>query len=410
MTSQSGHAMGSNTAPQWIFRRTHEVKNKTLLTAIATAGLLLMGAAPALAGGSDSPTPYTVDATGITLPDGETFRDNGHVNIKTTSGPANLHFEGKCVNRTDAECAGERHDAAQFIGKSFIPWSAFGLTSEHCVSWVQLSDYNEHYGEGAQPPVCLTVTEPPVVVDPPVEPEKCIVALWKAESASELWPQVLFASEPSEDCATFPEFPTECESQYQADIYLDDAITAALLVGGVLNSPENPDESWPGGEGYQSHFSRVWTTGECPPVVVDPPVEPPIVVDPPVDPPVTPPVTEEPPVTEPPVVTPPVTEPPVVTPPIEEPPVVVEEPVVVSPEEPEVVAPPVVTPPVVEKPVVATPATNAAPIESQALAATGVTEDNVGLFWVVSGISLTIGLGLIIIGRNMKPKKGDTDD
>ena len=135
------------------------------LLALATSVLLgvslaVVGSSAAFAGGSDSPTPYTVDQTGITLPAGDTFRDNGHVNIRTNLGNPGLHFEGKCINRTDAECAGARHAAAQFIGKSFIPWSAFGLNGEFCVSWVQISQYNEHFGEGGQAPVCVTKDKP----------------------------------------------------------------------------------------------------------------------------------------------------------------------------------------------------------------------------------------------------------
>ncbi|WP_084125456.1 hypothetical protein [Demequina sp. NBRC 110054] len=121
--------------------------------ALAVAGFAI----PALAGGSDSPTPYTVSAAGITLPSGETFSDNGHINIKTTEGDFGIHFESKCIEKDDAECAGLKHEIAQYIGKSYIPWSVFGLSSTACVSWVQLSQYNEHYGEGGQSPVCLTV-------------------------------------------------------------------------------------------------------------------------------------------------------------------------------------------------------------------------------------------------------------
>lgn len=123
----------------------------------------------ALSGGSDSPTPYTVDVSGITLPSGATFPDNGHVNVRTESGTFSLHFEGKCITRSDAECAGARHAAAQFIGASFIPWSAFGITSG-CVEWVQIADFAEHHGEGGQPPVCLVPPVDPPIVVPPVEP------------------------------------------------------------------------------------------------------------------------------------------------------------------------------------------------------------------------------------------------
>lgn len=151
---------------------------KKIITGAAVAALVALGAfiapASAWAGGSDSPTPYTVDQTGITLPAGDTFRDNGHVNITSNPSGTNLHFEGKCITRTDAECAGARHDAAQFIGKSFIPWSAFGLSGEFCVSWVQISNYNEHFGEGGQAPICVTKDKP----KPPQPDDKVKYTAW----------------------------------------------------------------------------------------------------------------------------------------------------------------------------------------------------------------------------------------
>lgn len=123
-----------------------------LVAVLATIGLVQVAQAN---GGSNGPTPYTVDANGITLPSGDVFPDNGHVNVRTAVGKtAGVHFEGKCINRTDAECAGSRHDQAQFIGKGFIPWSAFGIDpAKECVVWVQISHYNQHFGEGGQDPV-----------------------------------------------------------------------------------------------------------------------------------------------------------------------------------------------------------------------------------------------------------------
>lgn len=143
------------------------------------AGVSIAGAAiaqPAYAqGGSDSPTPYSVTDTGITLPAGSTFPDNGHVNIRMLAGnTTGLHFESKCITRDDAECAGARHEAAQYIGASFIPWSAFGvdITTE-CVTWVQISTYNEHFGEGGQPPIGALCSG--TDVPEPEEPEVKIV-------------------------------------------------------------------------------------------------------------------------------------------------------------------------------------------------------------------------------------------
>ncbi len=158
----------------------------TLATSVLLGlGLAVVGSSTAYAGGSDSPTPYTVDQTGITLPAGDTFRDNGHVNIRTNLGNPGLHFEGKCINRTDAECAGARHAAAQFIEKSFIPWSAFGLNGEFCVSWVQISQYNEHFVEGGQAPVGMGCEQPPV--------DQC-EAKWQN-------------NDPEQDCFNGPEKP-----------------------------------------------------------------------------------------------------------------------------------------------------------------------------------------------------------
>lgn len=133
-------------------------------------------------GGSDDPTPYTVDGSGITLPAGQVFEDNGHVNVTTITGSFGLHFEAKCVVRTDAECAGARHAAAQFIGTGFIPWSAFGIVPCDAVVWVQIAQFNEHFGEGGQasvkvlpcgvtPPVEPPV-DPPVETPPPVTPDQ----------------------------------------------------------------------------------------------------------------------------------------------------------------------------------------------------------------------------------------------
>ncbi|WP_430868323.1 hypothetical protein [Demequina aurantiaca] len=129
------------------------VKKKVaaLAVAVLTAGMVAFAAVPAeAAGGSDDPTPYTVTASGITLPAGTSFPDNGHVNIKTTAGDKSIHFESQ-----------NNQPSGTWIGESFLPWSAFGLTGEFCVTWVQIADFKEHFGEGGQEPVCIG--KPPVV-------------------------------------------------------------------------------------------------------------------------------------------------------------------------------------------------------------------------------------------------------
>lgn len=118
-----------------------------------------------------SDKPYTVTKDGIQLNGGRTFEDNGHVNVRLSSGVTkNAHFESKCITRTDAECAGQRHAMAQYIGKSFMPWSALGITKEDCIEWVQKSGENYHFGEHGEKPICCSSTpsEPPET-EPPTE-------------------------------------------------------------------------------------------------------------------------------------------------------------------------------------------------------------------------------------------------
>lgn len=137
---------------------------KSFVRVAGTVGVLMlaasMTAAPASSspGGSDDPTPYTVNAAGVTLPSGDVFPDGGHVNIKYTKngGPeqgAGIHFES--LNWPDD------HPKKHYIGKSSIPWSVFGLSGDFCVTWVQVSLYNQHFGEGGQAPFCNTTPPPP---------------------------------------------------------------------------------------------------------------------------------------------------------------------------------------------------------------------------------------------------------
>lgn len=128
-----------------------------------TAALLVAGTAlPASATGSDSPTPYTVGLHGVQLPDGQTYQDNGHVNVSANQGDKGIHFESR-----------NNQPSGKWIGQSFLPWEAFGYdTKTLCVTWVQLSQYNEHFGEGGQAPVgkgCSTPEEPPVVPEKPAD-------------------------------------------------------------------------------------------------------------------------------------------------------------------------------------------------------------------------------------------------
>lgn len=134
-----------------------------VLVLLLVAALTIAFAPSAAFAGSDNKTPYTLTKEGIQLPDGHVIEDNGHINIRATGSEwHNLHFESKCIERTDAECKGLRHDAAQYIGKNFIPWSAFGLDDSFCITWVQISKYNEHFGEGKKDkPFCVNCKPEP---------------------------------------------------------------------------------------------------------------------------------------------------------------------------------------------------------------------------------------------------------
>lgn len=147
---------------------------------LAAAGMaaLLVGAGAfggmtaAYAAGSDDPTPYTVTESGLTLPAGQTFVNGGHVNVRTNQGHRGMHFE-----------ALNNQPSGKWIGQNFLPWEAFGFdTDTLCVEWVQVGEFNEHFGEGGQEPVgrgCERggVEEPgveePGVEEPGVE-EPCV--------------------------------------------------------------------------------------------------------------------------------------------------------------------------------------------------------------------------------------------
>lgn len=190
-------------------------------------------------GGSDSATTYTVDANGVTLASGETFKANGHVNITANKPSKNIHFDPN-----------NNQPGGAWIGKSNIPWSAFGLTGDFCVSWVQVDGYNEHFGEGGQAPFC---TNPPFVV-------KEVCATWETKSVSKDWPQTIL----SKDCNFVPE--QRCEPyKIQFDKYwIRDAKDQAYfdsLKG--LNSSADDQSLEP-----HDYYLKTIPAKDCSPVVV----------------------------------------------------------------------------------------------------------------------------------------------
>lgn len=131
---------------------------RTVPAVSAAAALLLAGmvaGAPvaSASNGSDGETPYEVTAEGLTLPQGSTFTDGGHVNVRFTAdgaaGSANIHFESQNGQASGA-----------YIGESYLPWSELIDAEAYCVTWVQVGGFDEHFGEGGQEPVCTQGEEP----------------------------------------------------------------------------------------------------------------------------------------------------------------------------------------------------------------------------------------------------------
>jgi hypothetical protein len=118
-----------------------------MLSLVTAAGFVFLGAVSARAG-SDSPTPYTVDTTGITLPDGRHFgaADVQDANVRLTDGTTvNIHYPG-AVYPTD--------------GATSLTWTGLGFGPGDCIEWVQLHSFDEHFGEAGQEPVCVGSDDP----------------------------------------------------------------------------------------------------------------------------------------------------------------------------------------------------------------------------------------------------------
>lgn len=137
------------------------MRRRALAAATLTALALLTSATSATAGGSDDPTPYTVTSSELELPAGDTFGEHDHVNVAYTTafgtGSANLHtgIPGS--------------PGADVIGQGEVSWSRIGVPTGACITWVQVSGFNEHFGEGGQSPVC-TDAPTPTVPTPEVTP------------------------------------------------------------------------------------------------------------------------------------------------------------------------------------------------------------------------------------------------
>lgn len=117
-------------------------------------------------GGSDDPTPYTVDDYGVTLPAGRFFgfEDVQDANFRDVSGQTvNLHFE-----------QGKSHALA---GADYVSWESLGFDpATVCIEWVQLHGFDEHMGEGGQEPVGTGCAVPEPETPPTEKPDPQVYA------------------------------------------------------------------------------------------------------------------------------------------------------------------------------------------------------------------------------------------
>ncbi|GAA5855033.1 hypothetical protein JCM8547_002352 [Rhodosporidiobolus lusitaniae] len=111
---------------------------------------------------SDSCTPYTVTADGVTLPSGVLFGDAGNVNYRAIS--KSDYLKGTTFSSQSFGVHLEslnNQPSKVYIGKSFVDFAGAkaAFPSGYCIAWVQIDasgslSYNQHFGEGGQLPVC----------------------------------------------------------------------------------------------------------------------------------------------------------------------------------------------------------------------------------------------------------------
>ncbi|POY75491.1 putative Cellulose 1,4-beta-cellobiosidase (non-reducing end) [Rhodotorula taiwanensis] len=115
-------------------------------------------------GGSDGCTPYTVGYSGVTLPQGQTYPSGGHVNYQAI--PKSQYVAGQTYlkpgSKWTPQSFGMQFDpnnnqpGGVYIGRNFFDFgqAAAAFPQGYCITWVQLAQYNQHFGEGGQCPIC----------------------------------------------------------------------------------------------------------------------------------------------------------------------------------------------------------------------------------------------------------------
>lgn len=192
--------------------------------------LLLVGtAAVASATGSDDPTPYAVTAEGLTLPAGRTFVEHDHVNVRYVvdgqTGSAQLHVQAATAQ-------------GAFAGRTGLAWTELGLPDRYCVTWVEVSGYNEHFGEGGQRPAC---TDAPATAEP-VEPIAAVPAVPAAPPAAAPAPDATNTASPTPAATPVPS-PTVSGAALVATPTPTPTSTASVVRSEVLSAGSTPSQA-----------------------------------------------------------------------------------------------------------------------------------------------------------------------
>lgn len=108
---------------------------------------------------------YTLSSSSVNLSGGRTWPANSHMNFQWIQ-YADYRGTGSYRSRPSywTVISGGIHldpnnnqPGGAYIGKNSIPFSAGAPlpASGYCIIWVQVAEYNVHYGEGGQGPVCV---------------------------------------------------------------------------------------------------------------------------------------------------------------------------------------------------------------------------------------------------------------
>lgn len=165
-------------------------------------------------------TDYTVNEDGVYLPEGTTFVDGGHVNVHTTTNSYGIHFE-----------ALNNQPSGEWIGQNFLPWSAFGIDVDtDCVTWVQVAEFNYHYGENGEAGIGAC-EEPTPTPSPTLECPPGTVPGWLDENGN---PTSCVGDDPQPTPAPVVEVPTSPDVPHLAETGPVENDVLALIAAGLI--------------------------------------------------------------------------------------------------------------------------------------------------------------------------------